>query len=71
MRYDDNRCPKSAGKDFQIVICPLCNTSLPLNRNKQPDVVVSAHIDQKCQSERVIGRREVHHYFVLKYLEIR
>ena len=71
MRYADHNCPKSAGKDFQIPICPLCNTSLSRNRNQQPDVVVSEHIDQQCQSEKAILRRKVHHYFVLKYLEIR
>lgn len=39
-------------------VCPLCNTPIPVKRGETPDIQVSAHIDNECQSDPAKEKRK-------------
>lgn len=50
--YDDHSCKSLYKKNVQVPVCPLCNTPIPVPRGTVPDLAVSAHIEQNCQSKK-------------------
>lgn len=57
--YDSHNCRNAYQKNNQVPVCPLCNNPVPVGRDQHPDVVVSAHIDNDCQSDPAKSRRKV------------
>lgn len=53
INYYKHNCEKSGdnGKDFQVPLCPLCNSPVPYKRGELPDRAMSAHIDRDCKSD--------------------
>ncbi|XP_043250739.1 AN1-type zinc finger protein 2A isoform X2 [Colletes gigas] len=49
--YINHSCPSAYKKDFQVPVCPLCNTPIPIKRGDPPDIAVGQHIDNECQSD--------------------
>jgi len=48
-------------QDNQVPVCPLCNRPVPIGASGQsPDLIVSRHIDNDCQSETALNRRKVY-----------
>ena len=47
-------------QDIQVPVCPLCNQPVPVKRGQQPDIGVSNHIDNECQSDKAIKKRKVY-----------
>ncbi|XP_072040014.1 AN1-type zinc finger protein 2A-like [Amphiura filiformis] len=58
--YDKHSCSSSHLKDIQVPVCPLCNKPVPVKRGQQPDIGVSDHIDNECQSDKAIKKRKVY-----------
>jgi len=52
LQYDDHSCKSLYKKNIQVPVCPLCNTPIPVPRGTVPDVAVSAHIEENCQSKK-------------------
>lgn len=59
INYFKHSCEKAAerSKDFQVPLCPLCNTPVPYKRGELPDNAMSAHIDRDCKSDPAEERR--------------
>jgi len=52
LQYDDHSCKSLYKKNIQVPVCPLCNIPVPVPRGAVPDLVVSAHIEENCQSKK-------------------
>lgn len=52
LQYDDHSCKSLYKKNIQVPVCPLCNTPIPVPRGTVPDLAVSAHIEENCQSKK-------------------
>jgi len=50
--YDDHSCKSLYKKNVQVPVCPLCNSPVPVPRGTVPDLAVSAHIEENCQSKK-------------------
>lgn len=50
--YLKHSCPSAYKKDFQVPVCPLCNTPIATARGVSPDITVGQHIDQFCRSDK-------------------
>lgn len=75
MKYAQHSCPSAHKKDIQVPVCPLCGSPVPTPRNQPPDIAVSDHIDNDCQSDPAKAKRKVcvcfhlnHNVNVLTYL---
>lgn len=60
--YSKHSCPKGHLKDIQVPVCPLCECPVPIRKERgesasDPDLVISRHIDDDCQSDRALTRR--------------
>ena len=44
-RFDDHDCPNKGVADKQVILCPICNSSLKLMGNEDPNVVFQRHVD--------------------------
>ncbi|KAG8224938.1 hypothetical protein J437_LFUL006438 [Ladona fulva] len=55
--YQNHDCPSAYKKNFQVPVCPLCNSPIPSKRGELPDIAVGAHIDNDCQSDPAKSRR--------------
>lgn len=49
--FKAHKCPHQDDGDHQVPMCPLCNKPVPMKAGESADNVVSAHIDQNCQSQ--------------------
>lgn len=58
-RYEAHNCPGAYKKNVQVPVCPLCNTLVPGRVDELPDIRVSRHIDNDCQSDPAVTRRKV------------
>jgi len=52
LQYDDHSCKSLYKKNVQVPVCPLCNSPIPVPRGTVPDLAVSAHIEENCQSKK-------------------
>ena len=59
MSYSQHNCPAAHKKNVQVPVCPLCNKPVPIVRGALPDIAVSNHIDNDCQSDKAQERKEV------------
>lgn len=57
--YVGHTCPSAYKKDVQVPVCPLCNAPVPSKRGDPPDLAVSLHIDNDCNSDFGKDRRKV------------
>lgn len=55
--YIKHDCQASNIQDVQVPVCPLCGAPVPGKRGEAPDVAVSAHIDNQCNSDPARERR--------------
>ncbi|XP_047998629.1 AN1-type zinc finger protein 2A-like isoform X2 [Leguminivora glycinivorella] len=56
--YTNHDCPAPNTRDVQVPECPLCGAPVPGKRGERPDVAVSEHIDNQCQSDPAKERRK-------------
>ncbi|XP_063537917.1 AN1-type zinc finger protein 2A isoform X2 [Cydia strobilella] len=56
--YINHDCPAPNTRDVQVPECPLCGAPVPGKRGERPDVAVSEHIDNQCQSDPAKERRK-------------
>ncbi|GCB77118.1 hypothetical protein scyTo_0019966 [Scyliorhinus torazame] len=57
--YAQHKCASSYKKDFQVPVCPLCNTPVPVRRGEMPDIRVGEHIDRECRSDPAQKKRKI------------
>lgn len=67
-QYVRHSCEVGVLKDVQVPVCPLCAAPVPGRRGDPPDIVVSAHIDNDCQTDAAKQRRNKVCYHLSIYL---
>ncbi|XP_033631753.1 AN1-type zinc finger protein 2A-like [Asterias rubens] len=57
IQYSEHHCDTAYTKDIQVPVCPLCNKPVPSKRGEPPDIKMSQHIDNDCQSDPAKEKR--------------
>ena len=56
---DEHNCAAVSTSDVRVPVCPLCDKPVPVvKKGDLPDLAVSRHIDNDCQSDPARDRRK-------------
>lgn len=56
-KYEKHSCEEGNKHNVQVPVCPLCGAPVPGHRGEAPDVAVSLHLDNDCQTDIAKQRR--------------